>query len=100
MKNDKPVSVITGGTGYVGLALVKYLVSRGENIRLFLLEDHPCLDGIACEKVYGNICNIRKTALRIWACIPTKPAGKGCFRATWVTATTTDISSSPAEKNA
>ncbi len=53
----KPFSVITGGTGYVGLALVKYLVSRGENVRLFLLEDHPCLEGIECEKFYGNVCN-------------------------------------------
>ncbi|MCR5485660.1 MAG: NAD-dependent epimerase/dehydratase family protein [Clostridiales bacterium] len=57
MNNEKPVSVITGGTGYVGLALVKHLVSQGENIRLFLLEDHPCLDGIECEKIFGNICN-------------------------------------------
>ena len=53
----KSFSVITGGTGYVGLALVKYLVSRGENIRLFLLEDHPCLEGIECEKFYGNVCS-------------------------------------------
>ena len=37
-------SVITGGTGYVGLALVKYLVGRGEKVRLLLLEDHPCLE--------------------------------------------------------
>ncbi len=49
-------SVITGGTGYVGLALVKYLVGRGEKVRLLLLEDHPCLDGIDCEKVIGNVC--------------------------------------------
>ena len=54
---SKSFSVITGGTGYVGLALVKHLVSEGENIRLFLLEDHPCLDGIECEKFIGNICN-------------------------------------------
>lgn len=54
---EKKVSVVTGGTGYVGLALVKHLVAKGENVRLFLLEDHPCLDGIVCEKVFGNICN-------------------------------------------
>ncbi|MCH5197697.1 MAG: NAD-dependent epimerase/dehydratase family protein [Oscillospiraceae bacterium] len=51
------LSVITGGTGYVGLALVKYLVQKGEKVRLLLLEDHKCLDGIECEKIYGNICN-------------------------------------------
>ena len=54
---SEKLSVITGGTGYVGLALVKHLVSKGEKVRLFLLEEHPCLDGIECEKVYGNICN-------------------------------------------
>ena len=51
------MSVITGGTGYVGLALVKHLISLGERVRLLLLEDHPCLDGIDCEKYVGNICN-------------------------------------------
>ncbi len=51
------ISVITGGTGYVGYAFVKYLSSLNEPIRLFLLEDHPCLDGIACEKYVGNICS-------------------------------------------
>ncbi len=54
---SKSFSVVTGGTGYVGLALVKHLVANGENIRLFLLEDHPCLEGIECEKFIGNICN-------------------------------------------
>lgn len=51
------MSVITGGTGYVGLALVKHLISLGEKVRLLLLEDHPCLDNIDCEKYVGNICN-------------------------------------------
>ncbi len=54
---NEHISVITGGTGYVGLALVKYLTGRGEKVRLLLLEDHPCLNGIDCEKVIGNICN-------------------------------------------
>lgn len=50
-------SVVTGGTGYVGLSLVKYLLSKGENVKLLLLEDHPCLDGLPVEKYVGNICN-------------------------------------------
>jgi dihydroflavonol-4-reductase len=54
---NEHISVITGGTGYVGLALVKYLTGRGEKVRLLLLDDHPCLAGINCEKVIGNICN-------------------------------------------
>ena len=54
---NERISVITGGTGYVGLALVKYLTGRGEKVRLLLLDDHPCLAGIDCEKIIGNICN-------------------------------------------
>lgn len=54
---NEHISVITGGTGYVGLALVKYLTGRGEKVRLLLLDDHPCLAGIDCEKIIGNICN-------------------------------------------
>lgn len=55
MKKD--FSVVTGGTGYVGLQLVKYLIAQGEKVKLLLLEDHPCLEGIDCEKHVGNICN-------------------------------------------
>ncbi|MBQ7598739.1 MAG: NAD-dependent epimerase/dehydratase family protein [Clostridia bacterium] len=54
---EKKFSVVTGGTGYVGLTLVKYLLSQGETVKLLLLEDHPCLDGIDVEKHVGNICN-------------------------------------------
>lgn len=50
-------SVVTGGTGYVGLSLVKYLLSKGETVKLLLLEDHPCLEGLPVEKHVGNICN-------------------------------------------
>ena len=51
------LSVITGGKGFVGYALVKELVARDEKIRLLLRSDSPIFLGIPCDKVFGDICN-------------------------------------------
>lgn len=51
------VSVVTGGKGHVGFALVRELADRGEKIRLLLRSDSPVFDGIECEKVMGDICD-------------------------------------------
>jgi hypothetical protein len=40
------LSVITGGKGYVGFALVKEFEARGEKMRLLLRTDSPYFDGI------------------------------------------------------
>lgn len=52
------INVVTGGKGHVGYALVKELAERGEKIRLVLRSDSPVFDGIDCEKVMGDICDI------------------------------------------
>lgn len=52
------INVITGGRGYVGYALVKELAARGEKIRLLLRSDSPVFDGIDCEKIMGDVCDI------------------------------------------
>ena len=53
------ISAVTGGKGHVGFALVKELESRGENIRLLLRSDSPVFDGIKCEKVFGDVCDMQ-----------------------------------------
>lgn len=53
MNNE--LSVITGGTGYVGYALVKNLEENGERFRLFLRKENPIFDGIECEKAFGSL---------------------------------------------
>lgn len=55
---SKGISVVTGGKGHVGFALVKELASREENIRLLLRSDSPVFDKIKCEKVMGDICDL------------------------------------------
>lgn len=52
------INVITGGRGYVGYALVKELAARGEKMRLLLRSDSPVFDGIDCEKIMGDVCDI------------------------------------------
>lgn len=54
---EKKLSVVTGGRGYVGYALVKELEARGERMRLFLRSDSSYFEGIECEKAFGDICN-------------------------------------------
>lgn len=51
------ISVVTGGKGHVGYALVKELANRGEQIRLILRSDSPVFDKIECQKIMGDICN-------------------------------------------
>ncbi len=51
------ISVITGGKGHVGFALVKELADRGEKIRLLLRSDSSVFDGIDCEKIMGDVCD-------------------------------------------
>ena len=52
------LSVITGGRGYVGFALVKELEERGEKMRLLLRSDSDDFDGIECEKFMGDITDL------------------------------------------
>ncbi len=51
------ISVVTGGKGHVGFALVKELADRGENIRLLLRSDSKVFDNIECEKIMGDVCD-------------------------------------------
>lgn len=53
------ISVITGGKGHVGFALVKELADRGERIRLLLRSDSSVFDDIDCEKIMGDVCDLQ-----------------------------------------
>ncbi len=54
----KGLSAITGGTGYVGYALVKLLEEKKEPFRLFLRKDNPIFNGIECEKAFGELSSV------------------------------------------
>ncbi len=51
------ISVVTGGRGHVGFALVKELADSGKKIRLLLRSDSKTFDGIECEKFMGDVCD-------------------------------------------
>ena len=51
------LSVVTGGSGYVGFALLKELDARGENMRIIIRKDSPHFSSIKCEKVFGDVCD-------------------------------------------
>lgn len=55
---DKRICAVTGGKGFVGYALVKELYSMGDKIRLLLRSDSNIFDGMNCDKIFGDLCNI------------------------------------------
>lgn len=50
---------LTGATGHIGNVLVRELLSRGENVRVLILdnEDRTSLNGLNVETVTGDVCN-------------------------------------------
>lgn len=51
------LSVVTGGSGYVGYALLRELNNRNENMRILIRKDSDMFDSINCEKVFGDVTN-------------------------------------------
>jgi len=51
--------LVTGGTGFVGAAVVRSLCARGERPRVLARRSSPLenLDGLACDVVHGDISN-------------------------------------------
>jgi len=54
------MDVVTGATGLLGNALVRELISRGRNVRIFVRKtsDTVCLDSCEVEKVYGDVLEL------------------------------------------
>lgn len=56
---DKRICAVTGGKGFVGYALVKELNYLGDRIKLLLRSDSEIFDNINCEKIFGDLNNIK-----------------------------------------
>lgn len=54
---DKRRVLVTGGSGFLGKAIVRELISRGESVRSFSRSFHPELERLGAEQVQGNIAD-------------------------------------------
>lgn len=65
-------TLITGATGYIGSAVVRQLLEKGEEVRCLIRRNSnpENIEGLNVETAYGDICNIQSL----------KRALKGCDR--------------------
>ncbi len=54
---DKRTVLVTGGGGFLGKAIVRELIRRGERVRSFSRSFHPELEILGAEQVQGNIAD-------------------------------------------
>jgi nucleoside-diphosphate-sugar epimerase len=59
-KAHRPESVlVTGGGGFLGAAIVRLLVARGDRVRSFSRRRHPTLDPLGVDQLQGDIADPR-----------------------------------------
>jgi len=61
---------VTGGTGFVGAALIRQLLARGESVRALARPDSDTrnLDGLAIERVAGDLADPASLARAVRGC--------------------------------
>ena len=56
MEHHKPQRfLVTGGGGFLGKAIVRRLVERGDRVRSFSRGAYPALDALGIEQIRGDI---------------------------------------------
>ena len=56
-------ALVTGGGGFLGLAIVRKLRARGDDVRSFSRRTHPALEGLGVQSVRGDLAD-RAAVLR------------------------------------
>ena len=51
--------LVTGGGGFLGSAVVRQLVARGDRVRSFARRRHAALDPLGVEQVQGDIADLQ-----------------------------------------
>ena len=49
---------VTGASGMVGINVCKEILSNGDELNILIREDVSYLDGLSCNKFYGDLSDI------------------------------------------
>ena len=61
-------ALVTGGGGFLGLAIVRALVARGDSARSFSRADYPVLHALGVEQVRGDIADAAAVSAAVQGC--------------------------------
>ena len=61
-------ALVTGGGGFLGLAVVRALLARGDQVRSFSRGQYPQLDALKVEQVRGDLANPAQVAGAVQGC--------------------------------
>ena len=61
-------ALVTGGGGFLGLAIVRALIARGDTVRSFSRADYPALHALGVEQVRGDIADAAAVSNAVQGC--------------------------------
>ena len=61
-------ALVTGGGGFLGLAIVRQLLARGVAVRSFSRQEHPALGKLAVEQRPGDLASAEQVAAAVAGC--------------------------------
>lgn len=61
-------ALVTGGGGFLGLAIVRRLVERGDTVRSFSRQDHPALAELGVEQHRGDLADLLPVSNAVAGC--------------------------------
>ena len=61
-------ALVTGGGGFLGKAIVKLLIERGDEVRSFSRNEHPALTEIGVEHCRGELCDAAAVQQSVKGC--------------------------------
>jgi len=62
------IALVTGGGGFLGSAIVRQLLARGDQVRSFSREAHPGLSRLGVQQIQGDIANLNAVQEAVRGC--------------------------------
>src|SRR5262245_33711904 len=61
-------ALVTGGGGFLGSAIARMLVARGDRVRSLSRQHYPALDALGVEQIQGDVCSASDVACACEGC--------------------------------